>query len=131
MHQKTGVRVNGRMNMMDNNQNKYQPLSRLEESVLRVFLWVQVNDLHTSAGNDNTPVTFIVEAGRNVEQIAEELFAKGLIKDTEVFQKYVRFNELDSRLRVGRYELNATMTIPEIVDTIMDTDSVVLKAIIQ
>lgn len=116
---------------MDNNQSKNQPLSRLEEAVLRALLYMGRHDLYIPAGNDNTPVKFVVKPGQKVEQIAEELVDKGLIKDAELFRKYLRFHELDYRLRAGKYKLNATMIIPEIAIKITESDSVVLKAILQ
>lgn len=110
--------------------NGNQRLSRLEEAVLRAFLAIRRHDLYTSASSDNTPVIFIVEQGQKVEQIAEELVDKGLINDAELFRNYLRYQSLDFRLRVGSYELNATMTIPEIANKITDADSVILRAII-
>ena len=49
-------------------------------------------------------------------QIAQLLYDNGLIHNPTFFRLYVRNEGLDRYLRAGRYDLNPSMSLPEIVD---------------
>jgi UPF0755 protein len=74
--------------------------------------------LNEPAGDDDTPVTFVIEPGETAGQIAERLAAAGLIVDAEVFRRYLQVEGLDTSLEVGSYVLRQTMTVPEIAQAL-------------
>ncbi len=77
-------------------------------------------NLFQSAGPSDAPnVTFIIREGESTSQIANALQAQGLIHSTFAFELWARYQGLDSHLEPGSYQLSASMTIPEIVDTLL------------
>ena len=86
----------------------------LEDLYLGAYIEGKSAELKTGAGTDDVPITVTVETGQSVAQIAGNLKAQGLIKDTELFRRYVQYKKLDAGIQAGMYTLNQTMTIPEI-----------------
>jgi UPF0755 protein len=66
------------------------------------------------------PQLFVVEEGAGLRRIATRLAAAGLIRDARVFEALGRYEEAQSQLHAGEYELAATQTPAEILDTIVD-----------
>lgn len=58
---------------------------------------------------------FIVEKGATVEDVANNLQEKGLIKSSLVFQLYIRSKQTDNPLIAGTYNLQSSLSVPEIV----------------
>lgn len=85
-----------------------------ESLYLTWYLESHAQDLETPAGTDPTPVEFEVTPGMGVSEIAMALSARGLIRDEELFRRYVQSRGWDTALQAGTYSLQATMTIPEI-----------------
>src|SRR5689334_22517281 len=83
-------------------------------------VWTVVVNLFQSAGPPNSPnVTFVIREGENTSEIADDLQAKGLIRNAFAFRVWARYQGLDTRLQAGAYTLNASMTIQEIVNTLL------------
>jgi UPF0755 protein len=64
------------------------------------------------------PQIFVVEEGAGLRRVATELAAAGLIRDARVFEGLGRWEEAQNQLRRGEYELAATQTPAEILETI-------------
>jgi UPF0755 protein len=90
----------------------------LESLYLGFYIDGKAEELAQSAGTDDTPITFTVEQGESVTQIAGDLKAQGLISDSELFRRYVQYKDLDAGIQAGTYTLDKTMTIPEIAQTL-------------
>lgn len=60
-------------------------------------------------------VAFHIDQGESTEQIAADLAAKGLIRTPEVFMLYLRYGDKNARLEAGDFQLDRTMTMPQIV----------------
>jgi UPF0755 protein len=86
----------------------------LESLYLEAYIESHRDALDTPVGSDGTPVTFTIEPGQSVVEIAGNLKARRLISDTELFRRYVQFRKLDAGIQAGTYTLRQTMTIPEI-----------------
>ncbi len=83
-------------------------------------VWTVVVNLFQSAGPPGSPnVPFVIREGENTAQIADDLQAKGLIRNAFAFRVWARYQGLDTRLKPGEYTLNASMTIQEIVNTLL------------
>ncbi|MBN1579588.1 MAG: endolytic transglycosylase MltG [Anaerolineae bacterium] len=76
-------------------------------------------DLVTPAGEDNTPVLFVVEPGETAGGIAARLEEEGLITDAQLFKTYVRFHDLDQNLEAGEHTLNKTMTMEDVAGELL------------
>ncbi|HEY7349612.1 MAG TPA: endolytic transglycosylase MltG [Ktedonobacterales bacterium] len=83
-------------------------------------VWTIAVNLLQSAGPPDSPtVTFIIREGETTAQIADELQAKGLIRNALAFRLWARYRGLDQRLQAGSYQLSAAMTIQEIVTILL------------
>ena len=90
----------------------------VEQIYLGFYIDSQSEALAQPAGADDTPITFTIEQGQSVSVVAGNLKAMGLIKDTELFRRYVQYKELDAGIQAGTYTLNKTMTIPVIAQAL-------------
>ena len=68
-------------------------------------------------------IIFAVATGSGVDNIATELKRADLIRDTLVFQVYVRLNAGGEHLKAGEYTLNKTMSVAEIVELMLNGGS--------
>ncbi len=64
-------------------------------------------------------VDFTVAAGDGVATIADNLEQAGLIRSSFVFQIYARLNSGSRSLQAGEYSLDKTMSVPDIVETML------------
>lgn len=90
----------------------------LEQLYLEAYIESNRDALDTPIGSDDTPITFVVDSGQSVAEIAGNLKAKRLISDTELFRRYVQYRRLDAGIQAGTYTLSQTMTIPEIAQAL-------------
>ncbi len=88
-----------------------------------------VVDTNTNTGVANTSavdvsasetVTFEVMPGWSAARVASELESAGLIRSARVFTLWLRFNDLDRRIGEGLYDLNASMSLPDIARTLAE-----------
>lgn len=64
-------------------------------------------------------VNFSIESGSGVSDIASSLKQAGLIRDSLVFQLYIRLNSGGKTLKAGGYELTKSMSVEEIADILL------------
>ena len=76
-------------------------------------------DLIAPAGEDATPVNFVVELGETAAGIASRLEQQGFISDAGLFKAYVRFHKLDANLEAGEHVLRRTMTMEEVASALL------------
>jgi UPF0755 protein len=88
--------------------------ARLEDVFISAYLNFRASDLSLPAGTDNTPISFTVQPGESVGQVATRLQREGLVNDAELFRLYLRYNGLDSGVEAGAFELRKTMTMAEV-----------------
>ena len=84
-----------------------------------VVLRYRYEELVTPAGEDDTPVQFVIELGETASGIAQRLEEEGLISDAGLFKTYVRFHDLDANLEAGEHTLRQTMTMEDIAVTLL------------
>lgn len=90
---------------------------------LDVYLSANEAQLHQPLSVDQRPVRFVVEPGTPARVIGLNLQNAGLIGDDLLFEAYVRVNGLASRLNAGTFELAPSMTLVEIVETLLDAQA--------
>lgn len=93
-------------------------LSSPDDLLIGVYLETNAAELEQPAGDDDTPVTFVVEAGETAVGIAARLKREGLVSDAELFRRYVQYHNLDAGIEAGTFTLRRTMTIPEIAQVL-------------
>lgn len=100
--------------------NTNPALSPVEAAGLEMYIRLNQDTLNTPAGSDDSEVIFEINPGENAGLIAENLLSAGLIADTTLFRRYLRYYGLDRQMEAGTYRLKATMTIPQIAVTLTD-----------
>ncbi len=75
---------------------------------------------HFAAGKDDTPVLFTIEPGESLNAIANRLQSEKLIKDPDLFKRYLQYNGLDASIEAGDFELKQTMNIQQIAKTLQE-----------
>lgn len=71
------------------------------------------------AGNDGqAPIIVEVPANSSSQQVGEMLEQQGLIKSAKAFTVYSRYKGLDSKIKTGEFQLNAGLSVPEILQII-------------
>ena len=68
---------------------------------IKTYLDANQDKLAQPAGDDDTPVTFIVYSGETATDIANRLQEAGLISDAELFRRYAQYHELDAGIEAG------------------------------
>lgn len=71
------------------------------------------------AEGDKPPVIIEIPKNSSSSSVAKMLKEKNLIKSTLAFRCYSRLKGWDSKIQAGEYQLSASMSIPEILKTIM------------
>ncbi len=100
------------------NLNINPSLNPLEAAALSAILAMNQEALNASAGTDPSPVPFSIAPGEDASQVANRLYEMGLIHDAALFRNYLRYYGLDVQLEAGTFELDSTMTIPEIAQAL-------------
>lgn len=80
--------------------------------------------LATGMSSDATEILFDVSPGASMTQIVNDLQDKGFIRNAHLFMFYARFKKLNSKLKVGEYALNKTMSANQILATLASGKSV-------
>jgi UPF0755 protein len=90
----------------------------LEEFVLSLYLQSQSEIISTPVSDDPSPVPFTVEVGENAVTVAAKLAEQQFITDADIFRLFLRYNQLDSSLEAGDYELRRNMNMREIAQAL-------------
>src|SRR2546430_10710922 len=85
------------------------------------FAWTTVTDIFQPVNTDQgKTVAIVVQSGDTAIQIADELQAKGLIRNALAFRIWARIKGLDIYLQAGAYNLNTSMTIDAIITQLLN-----------
>jgi UPF0755 protein len=88
--------------------------------VLSIYLNTRSGDLVAAAGKDDAPVLFTIERGESLNAIANRLQSEKLIKDPDLFKRYLQYNDLDAGIEAGDFELKQTMNIQQIAKALQE-----------
>ena len=95
-------------------------ISSPDELAIGLYLDARAIELEQPAGDDEAPVTFVIQPGETVAEIAGHLMEKRLISDAELFRRYAQYHGLDASMEAGQFTLRQTMTIPEIAQALQE-----------
>jgi len=73
--------------------------------------------VNTSSTQD---VVVAIPTGSSIDQIAEILKGKDVIKSTWAFKQYIRSNELSDKLQAGTYRFKQSMSVQQITDDMVN-----------
>ncbi len=85
-----------------------------EDTLIGWYLGLHASDINTPPSDSDEPVDFVVERGETARSIAQRLQEKGLITNAKLFELYLRYYGLGTKLEAGHFTLRRNMTIPEI-----------------
>jgi|AGTN01.1.fsa_nt_gi conserved hypothetical protein, YceG family len=88
------------------------------------FAYNYINDNYVAPVESDTAAvkTIEIKTGSSLSRIATLLYEEGIIRNKLVFQLYVDFNDMSSKLQAGTYDLSPGMTIDEIMETLAAGD---------
>ena len=92
----------------------------LQGFALSIYLNTRSGDLTSPAGKDDTTVLFTIERGESLNAIANRLQSENLIKDPDLFKRYLQYNGLDASIEAGDFELKQTMDIQQIAKVLQE-----------
>ncbi len=92
----------------------------LQGFVLSIYLNTRSGDLTSPAGADDEPVLFTIEPGEKLNAIANRLQSEKLIKDPDLFKRYLQYNGLDASIEAGDFQLKQTMSIQQIAKALQE-----------
>ncbi|MBI3242059.1 MAG: endolytic transglycosylase MltG, partial [Chloroflexi bacterium] len=95
-------------------------LNPAEQAGLWAYLVLNSEVLKASAGNESTPIEFVVDAGENASGVSGRLAELGLVADPDLLRLYMRYRGLDDDIEAGNFTLNKTMTIPVLADALTE-----------
>lgn len=90
----------------------------LDSFLLSLYLSMHQAELNQPAGEDASPVTFVVQPGETAAQVAARLEEEGLVVNGEVFRRFMTYQGLDRTLEAGTYRLRANMTMHDIAQAL-------------
>ncbi len=86
--------------------------------IVSLFFWAIVAVNSPKDSKNTTKVPFEVKSGSGVDEIAEDLFKKGLIADKNIFILYSRLGPSRGSLKPGIYLFSPSMSLSRIADSI-------------
>ncbi len=91
-------------------------------SVATGFTYFKYNSyINTPVDESNdTPISFQIKKGETPREIAKNLESQSLIHSELAFYIHLKLNDLAPNIIAGRFLLNKTMTVPEIIASISD-----------
>jgi len=87
----------------------------------RAYDWWNYN-LSTPVSPASQPVPFTISQGEVPSDVAQALTDKGLIRNKDVFDWYLRFSGAGSRFQAGSFVLNRNMNMLQIVDALQHSN---------
>jgi UPF0755 protein len=85
------------------------------------------NSVYRPVAGHSQPVTVHVTAGASADDIAAQLYDKGLIRSREAFTLYVRYTGARARFQAGDFTLDKDMTMAQMVDRLTSATPTQLK----
>lgn len=70
--------------------------------------------------NDDSPISFQVKKGQSIKEIGKNLKEKDLIRSTGSFYIFTKNSQQDKNIQAGRFLLNKTQNIPQLLETLSD-----------
>lgn len=83
--------------------------------------WKYHHELNNAVDpSDTTNISFLVKSGENLKDIAQNLKDKDIISDADTFIEYAKDQKLDSKVVAGKFNLERSFTIPDILADLTD-----------
>lgn len=101
--------------------------------VLVYYAWNTTTDIFqpVTSNAQAQPISLEITKGETTAQIADDLQAKGLIRNSVAFRVWARIKGLDTHLEAGIYKkLTPNMTISQIIDQLLNAQPDAIRVVI-
>ncbi len=95
-------------------------LDPIERLYLRSYLAMNKHELDSPLASGEVPFEFIIEPGETAEQIASNLVDAGILSNSELFRRYVRYYGLDSGLEAGTFTIEPHISLSSLATLLSD-----------
>ncbi|MFH1543631.1 MAG: endolytic transglycosylase MltG [Patescibacteria group bacterium] len=82
-------------------------------TVFSVYKWYE-NQVDLPAGDSSNIIDIEIEQGESIKEIAVKLQAAGLIKNSDVFYWYIKFEKIAPNIQAGKFQIPQNLTIVEV-----------------
>ncbi len=89
-------------------------LSQTDRLFLEMYLGNEAGALQAPIADGTQPRSFTISPGEPAATIATNLAQAGLLGNSELFLNFVAYTGLDAALVAGSYQIDPTMTLPEL-----------------
>lgn len=76
--------------------------------------WFVYTEIYTAEAQDRDVVTFRINEKESVKEISEKLEKKNIIRNRWLFEKYLSFKNLDTKVRPGTFKVKEPITIARV-----------------
>jgi UPF0755 protein len=90
----------------------------LQQLFLSFYLNTRSGDLAAPAGKSSTPIEFTIKPNESIGEISNDLLSLHLIGDADLFRRYLQYIGQDASVEAGKFELNQSMSIPQIAQAL-------------
>ncbi len=94
------------------------------------LLFAGWNWLASLKGEGAKEIILLVERSDNFNRIAASLDKEGLIHSERSFRWYVRLRGVSRSLKLGEYQVRSTMTLEEVVNTLISGKSILYRLVV-
>jgi UPF0755 protein len=78
-------------------------------------VWAIATTLFSPPAGQQRQVSLLIQSGESTREIANDLYARGLIRNAQAFRIWARIKGLDRHLQAGAYTLAPGMSIDQII----------------
>lgn len=71
----------------------------------------------------------VIAKGSGLKSIAGTLEKENLIKDSLIFELYCKLNDKSDNIKAGKYSINTSMSVPDIVEVISNSSNAIVDTI--
>jgi len=99
-------------------------LDPLDAAALSAYLILRQGDINQPVDPAADDIHFEVLNGQGAVEISQNLFSQRIITDAELFRRYAQFYGYDRQFTAGIYRVSASMSIPELMIALVESDPV-------
>lgn len=87
------------------------------------------SEIYSATAQDADELSFTIESGESVRQIADRLEEDGVIRSATFFRRYLAWTGVDTAIRAGEFVVTAPITLKRVVESLQASGSEVEKTI--
>jgi UPF0755 protein len=101
-----------------------------QRAALAAYLTLRAPDLNAPGGTPGDSVTLDVQPGMTASQVVDTLEAQGMVRDGQLLSLYLRYRGLDRGVQAGRYQIEGSMSLRQIAETLQSASAQAIQVTI-